>query len=72
MSKQEQEHLTPMDMLREELTEERLLSNHLICTLAAQSVDGCRQAIEQAPYISDRCRKEALDYLEDLVYTGKC
>ncbi|WP_426115939.1 hypothetical protein [Pseudomonas sp. DSP3-2-2] len=72
MSKPEQEYLTPMDMLREELTEERLLSNHLILALAVQSIEGCRRVIEQAPCISERCRKEALAYLEDLVYAGEC
>lgn len=72
MSKPEQEYLTPMDMLREELTEERLLSNHLIRALAVQSIEGCRRVIEQAPYISERCRKEALAYLEDLVCAGEC
>ena len=57
MSKPGQEYLTPMDMLREELADETLLSNHLILALAAQSIEGCRRVIEQAPYISELCRK---------------
>lgn len=72
MSQPKQEYLTPEDMLREELTEERLLSNHLILALARLSVDGCRRVIESAPHISESCCKEALRYLDDIVREGKC
>lgn len=72
MSRPTQDYLSPEDMLREQLTEERLLSNHLILALAKLSVDGCRRAIESAPHGSDQCRQDALDYLDSLVYYGQC
>lgn len=68
----DQEYLTPHDQLREELTDERLLSNHLILMLAKLSPQGCRQVFEAAPHISELCRREALEYLDDLIYEGKC
>lgn len=66
-----QEYLTPESLLEEELTEERLLSSHLILVLATLNVEGCRRVIEQTPYVSERCRKEAQDYLDDLVFYGE-
>lgn len=71
MERPGQEHLTPLNLLEQELTEERLLSSHLIFVLAKLNVDGCRRVIEQAPYVSERCRKEAQAYLEDLVFYGE-
>jgi hypothetical protein len=72
MSQPEQEYLTAEDMLREQLAEERLLRNHLILALAKLSVDGCRQVIKRAPHISMQSRREALEYVDDLVHDGKC
>lgn len=66
-----QEYLTSKNVLEEELTEERLLSSHLIFVLATLNVEGCRRVIEQTPYVSERCRKEAQDYLNDLVFYGE-
>ena len=72
MSQPTQEYLNPEDMLREQLTEERLLSNHLILALAKLSVDGCKRVIESTPHISTQSRREALEYVDDLVHEGKC
>lgn len=66
-----QDYLTPLDMLREELTDERLFSSHLIFVLATLSVAGCRQAIDLAPDVSERCKKEAHEYLDDLIWGGE-
>lgn len=66
-----QEYLTSENVLEEELTEERLLSSYLIFVLATLNVEGCRRVIKQTPYVSERCRKEAQDYLDDLVFYGE-
>lgn len=66
-----QECLTSQNLLAKELTEERLLRSHLIFVLAKLNVDGCRRVIDQTPYVSERCRKEAQDYLDDLVNCGE-
>lgn len=71
MNGPEQEYLTPQNVLEEELTVERLLSSHLIFVLATLNVEGCRLVIEQTPYVSERCRIGAQDYLDDLVFYGE-